>query len=199
MRFKNRYLLCELQWENGKLLESVSSYTILNAIKESIEVNFGDLGLGRCLQSLQVKYYNYLTGLCILRVSRDHFHLMMASLTFLSQIQQRPVNFHTLRVTGTIRSCQKFAIDYNRRQLMAIISHEEQKAQLQSQQSRNVFPAPLSAAMEKVGPKRVKRSATNELESKSMDLGVAVAASDTKRKAEELLSRSESDIKRLEY
>ncbi len=71
MRLKNRYLLLELKWKDGKVDESMQESTVQTAIRNSIGVNFGDYGVALCTGALQVKYYNLLTGMCLVRCARD--------------------------------------------------------------------------------------------------------------------------------
>lgn len=71
MRLKNRYLLLELKWKDGRVDESMQESAIQTAIRDSIGVNFGDYGVALCTGALQVKYYNPLTGMCMLRCARD--------------------------------------------------------------------------------------------------------------------------------
>ncbi len=71
MRLKNRYLLLELRWKDGKIDESMQESAIQTAIRDSIGVNFGDYGIALCTGALQVKYLNPLTGMCMLRCARD--------------------------------------------------------------------------------------------------------------------------------
>ena len=44
VRFKNRYLLIEITWEDSKILESLTQRIVASAVKESIDTNFGDYG-----------------------------------------------------------------------------------------------------------------------------------------------------------
>ncbi|KAJ1551661.1 hypothetical protein HK096_005380, partial [Nowakowskiella sp. JEL0078] len=46
MRFKNRYLGIEVLFEDGKFLKSIDYYDIVTAIKDSIQLNFGDFLTG---------------------------------------------------------------------------------------------------------------------------------------------------------
>ena len=71
MRLKNRYLLLELMWKDGKLEENMQESIIQTAIRESVGAAFGDYGLALASGALQVKFYNPLTGLCVLRCARD--------------------------------------------------------------------------------------------------------------------------------
>ena len=52
VRFKNRYLLCEIRWEDGKFDPNVRNKDIYDAIRDSIGVNFGDYGTGVITSSL---------------------------------------------------------------------------------------------------------------------------------------------------
>lgn len=74
VRYKNRFLLAELIWKDGRLDESLTEAGILAVLRDSIASNFGDFGLGVCLASMQVKYYNSLTNMCIVRCGREQFN-----------------------------------------------------------------------------------------------------------------------------
>jgi len=57
VRFKNRYLLIELVWADNKHDPSLSSYILVQALKELIRAEFGEYGLACALQSLQGKIF----------------------------------------------------------------------------------------------------------------------------------------------
>ncbi|KAJ8331308.1 RNA-binding protein pop5 [Batrachochytrium dendrobatidis] len=113
VRFKNRYLLCEIIFENGKISESLNLYQILNAIKESLSTNFGVFGLGVLAISLQVKYFNPFTGLAIVRVNRDYMRLVWACVSLITAINKRICMVKVVHVGGTIKLVQSQAIKYN--------------------------------------------------------------------------------------
>ena len=73
VRFKNRYVLVELVWKDGRIDASLNETTLLSVLRESLAINFGDHELGLSLASLQVKFYNPLTGMCVVRCSRDQY------------------------------------------------------------------------------------------------------------------------------
>ena len=52
MRFKNRYFLCELIWEDGKIDESLNGYDIFRAARDSLQLNYGDFSVGSLSVSL---------------------------------------------------------------------------------------------------------------------------------------------------
>jgi RNase P/RNase MRP subunit POP5 len=47
VRFKNRYLVLEVLWADGKCDESITTSSFAAAIRDSLAVNFGDYGVGR--------------------------------------------------------------------------------------------------------------------------------------------------------
>ncbi len=53
VRFKNRYLLCEVVWADGRIDESVSGNTLYYAIRDALVRHFGDFGIAAVLQSFQ--------------------------------------------------------------------------------------------------------------------------------------------------
>eukprot|EP00798_Chlamydomonas_sp_ICE-L_P013396 gene13396-19247_t len=71
MRYKNRFLVFELLWRDGKRDESLNEGALLQASRDAIQTNFGDLGLGSSMTSFQVKYWNPFTNICVLRCGRD--------------------------------------------------------------------------------------------------------------------------------
>lgn len=84
MRLKNRYLLLELKWKDGRCDESMQESTIQSAIRDSISINFGDYGLALSAGSLHVKYFNPLTNMCIVRCSREQLQEVLAWPTYIS-------------------------------------------------------------------------------------------------------------------
>lgn len=83
VRFKNRFLLVELIWKDGRIDETLTEANIQSVLRESIALNFGDYGLGICLASQQVKYYNPLTNLCIVRCGREQYKGVCERFAFL--------------------------------------------------------------------------------------------------------------------
>lgn len=107
VRFKNRYLVCEVLWEDGKYDPGVKNKDFYEAIRESIGVNFGDWGTGMLMNSLSVKYWNSATNVGIVRCLRDEFRLLWAGITFINHIRNRKVRIKVVYTAGTVRNCQK--------------------------------------------------------------------------------------------
>mmetsp|Transcript_16549 Transcript_16549/g.1481 ORF Transcript_16549/g.1481 Transcript_16549/m.1481 type:complete len:90 (+) Transcript_16549:50-319(+) len=88
VRFKNRYLLCEIVFENEN--ENTDSLvidfrTLRKEIFSSINKNFGDLGSAK-LSNMQIKYWNSLTNIFIVRGIREEKDILWNSLIFINSI-----------------------------------------------------------------------------------------------------------------
>ncbi|XP_021268440.1 ribonuclease P/MRP protein subunit POP5 isoform X2 [Numida meleagris] len=97
VRFKNRYVLCEVLSEDPRCRQCIEDRAVGLAVKDAIARAHGDYGLGCCCVSF----------------------------------------------TGTIRTCQKFLIRYNRRQLLLLLqkcTNEEER--------RSVRQSVLSCSLE---------------------------------------------------
>ncbi|NWX14359.1 POP5 protein, partial [Aegotheles bennettii] len=85
-----------------------------------------------------VKYLNAYTGTVLLRCRKDSHRLLCSALPFVRQLESRnqryPCALNTLHVGGTIRTCQKFLIQYNRRQLLMLLqncTNEEERRSIE--------------------------------------------------------------------
>ncbi|EPS70583.1 hypothetical protein M569_04177, partial [Genlisea aurea] len=109
--FKNRYLVMEVFIDPNKefsLKEPIiiTQSNLTKAIKDSILANFGECGLSSSLYSLQVKYANPITKICIIRTSREDHQKVWASVTMIRSIGNCPVVFNLLHLSGCIRACK---------------------------------------------------------------------------------------------
>jgi ribonuclease P/MRP protein subunit POP5 len=138
VRFKNRYLVIHVKWEDGKYDPAVKNKDVYDSIRESIAINFGDWGTGLLMNSLSgniylVKYWNPATNIGIIRTLRDEFRLLWGSLTFISHIRGRKCRPKVSYTGGTIRSCQKFIVKQIRSWLFSSRSlMEEARKRVQS-------------------------------------------------------------------
>ncbi|KAI5068953.1 hypothetical protein GOP47_0015254 [Adiantum capillus-veneris] len=97
---KNRYLVMEVFCEGEGPVLSQSS--IANAIRDSILHNFGELGLAASLPSLQVKYVNPATKLCVIRCSRAEYEKIWCAITFITNINNCPLFFNLLDLSDAV-------------------------------------------------------------------------------------------------
>ncbi|KAK5674568.1 RNA-binding protein pop5 [Elasticomyces elasticus] len=82
-------------------------------IRDGVAELFGDYGSGKVAGSLQVKYFSQATSTAIVRVSRDHYRLVWAALTFATRLPNplvQPCVIQVVRVSGTIRKSEEEAI-----------------------------------------------------------------------------------------
>ncbi|XP_047073095.1 probable ribonuclease P/MRP protein subunit POP5 [Lolium rigidum] len=114
VHFKNRYMVMEvfIDVSRGEVDPVIlTQFNITKVIRDSIQLNFGECGLAASLGSLQVKYVNPLTKLCVIRVSREDHQKVWAAITMVRSIGKIPVSFNLLDVSGTIRACKKAALE----------------------------------------------------------------------------------------
>ncbi|KAJ3285397.1 hypothetical protein HK104_009517 [Borealophlyctis nickersoniae] len=111
VRFKNRYLLFEITWEDGVTDDSVDVRALSNTIRKSIEYNFGDYGAAIMGSGFSMKYYNPYTNVGIFRASRDHFRIAWTACTFITAIRGRSCIINVVHTAGTLKSVQTAAIE----------------------------------------------------------------------------------------
>lgn len=114
VRLKTRYVLFEILYPETRDLRSPKKHAdgrkIYRTVRQAVQENFGDLGMGQVQASMNLKYYNPETLTGILRVSREHARLAQAALTYVSAVDGQPVIVRVLRVSGTIRRSEQAAI-----------------------------------------------------------------------------------------
>ncbi|NXK56689.1 POP5 protein, partial [Chauna torquata] len=147
-----RYVLCEVVSEDPRCRQCIEDRAVGLAVRDAIARAHGDYGLACCSVSFTgaagragapregpgaaaltgarvpaVKYLNAYTGTVLLRCRKDFHRLLCSALPLVRQLEgrsQRSACFlNTLHVGGTIRSCQKFLIQYNRRQLLMLLQN----------------------------------------------------------------------------
>ncbi|KAL6607921.1 hypothetical protein ACP70R_040984 [Stipagrostis hirtigluma subsp. patula] len=114
VHFKNRYIVMEVFIDAGRAERDpviLTQSNILKVIRDSIQLNFGECGLAASIGSLQVKYVNPLTKICIIRMSREDHQKVLSAITMVRSIGNIPISFNLLDVSGTIRACKKAALE----------------------------------------------------------------------------------------
>ncbi|KAE9981585.1 hypothetical protein EG328_011524 [Venturia inaequalis] len=96
-------------------------------IREGVGELFGEWGVGMIGGSLKVIYLSPATSTAIIRVSRDHYRLVWAALTFVTKLP-KPIDqaccVRVVRCSGTIKKAEEEAV---RRAREFIIKAREQK------------------------------------------------------------------------
>ncbi|XP_032509723.1 ribonuclease P/MRP protein subunit POP5 isoform X3 [Phocoena sinus] len=105
--------------------------------------------------SSTVRYLNVYTGIVLLRCRKEFYRLVWSALPFITYLENRghhyPCFLNTLHVGGTIRTCQKFLIQYNRRQLLILLQNctdEGEREAIQKSVTRSCLLEESSAGEE---------------------------------------------------
>mmetsp|Transcript_3555 Transcript_3555/g.9679 ORF Transcript_3555/g.9679 Transcript_3555/m.9679 type:complete len:136 (+) Transcript_3555:200-607(+) len=114
VRFKNRYLVIQVQWKGGRPPPGLNEPALLAEVRASLGENFGDDGLGRALGSLQVKFWEPKCSLLIVRCNRSDLREVWCAMTLLTDVRRVACMFRVLRVCGTLRACQAHAREHVR-------------------------------------------------------------------------------------
>ncbi|XP_004709749.1 ribonuclease P/MRP protein subunit POP5 [Echinops telfairi] len=127
VRFKHRYLLCELVSDDPRCRLSLEDRVLDGLVRDTITRVHGTFGAAACSIGFTVRYLNAYTGVVLLRCRKDFYQLVWSALPFITYLENKghryPCFFNTLHVGGTIRTCQKFLIQYNRRQLLVLLQN----------------------------------------------------------------------------
>ncbi|XP_008791686.2 probable ribonuclease P/MRP protein subunit POP5 [Phoenix dactylifera] len=115
VQFKNRYMVLEVFIDSNRDLADndpiiISDFNVSKAIKDSIQLNFGECGLALALGSFQVKYVNPTTKICIIRTSREDHKKVWSAITMVRSIGKCPVTFNLLNLSGSIKACKRAAL-----------------------------------------------------------------------------------------
>ncbi|XP_062944303.1 ribonuclease P/MRP protein subunit POP5 [Cynocephalus volans] len=127
VRFKHRYLLCELVSDDPRCRLSLEDRVLSGLVRDTIARVHGTFGAAACSIGFAVRYLNAYTGIVLLRCRKEFYQLVWSALPFITYLEIKghryPCFFNTLHVGGTIRTCQKFLIQYNRRQLLILLQN----------------------------------------------------------------------------
>ncbi|XP_028400743.1 ribonuclease P/MRP protein subunit POP5-like [Dendronephthya gigantea] len=131
VRLKSRYLLMEIQFEDGLVDQSLTSGNVYHEIMRSVENTYGHYGFSCVKMTFKVKYVNPFTGVVFVKCSRDYFRMLWHAATFVKEINARQCSINTLHLSGTINSCQRFLIKHNKKQLQKMLAQSKTSAEKQ--------------------------------------------------------------------
>nr|XP_020446188.1 ribonuclease P/MRP protein subunit POP5 [Monopterus albus] len=137
VRWKSRYLLCEVNVVDRSRLLLLDDRAVAGAVKAAVARIHGDYGAALCSIRFCVKYLNAHTGIVLLRFPKSCYRILWSALPFITSVESRgqkiPCFLNCLHVGGTIRTCQKFLVRYNTQQLHRMLpkcKNEEEKQQI---------------------------------------------------------------------
>ena len=111
VKFKSRYILIEVLYEDKKI-QKFDTSKFAKIIKNEVENNFGEIGLGKINKNLQVKYVNNYTNMLIIRVGKEYIKLMRTALALINSIDFEKVRLRIIGVSGTIKGAEKRATQF---------------------------------------------------------------------------------------
>lgn len=125
VRVKRRYFVFQFHFDpssNSNALQSVKPSQIHQSFEGLITRLYGDYGAACFTRNLSIIYYNPATHLCIVRCLRDDKHLLQTTATFLTRLADPPIqcSLQTLHVSGSIRLCKKYLVNYSIEQLVML-------------------------------------------------------------------------------
>ncbi|XP_071849344.1 ribonuclease P/MRP protein subunit POP5-like isoform X2 [Apostichopus japonicus] len=128
VRLKNRYFLCKVIFPSpDESNEMLTSQEFRRAIEKAAREIFGEFGLGIVGNRLRVIKVNSHSKTAIVRVQHRATRMLSQLLPFIKQHQKTDVIIQTLHVTGTVATCQKALIKYERRTLLELLRNTTNK------------------------------------------------------------------------
>ncbi|QLQ81695.1 hypothetical protein HG537_0F04560 [Torulaspora globosa] len=130
VRLKSRYILFEILYPNEIDIDETTQVTkrdillrlhrvsppeisiksLLQEIRRSLQVNFGDYGCGKITSLLQVKYFSNMTSTGIIRCHREDCDLLVAALALITKIGDiDSLIINPIKVSGTIKKIEEYA------------------------------------------------------------------------------------------
>lgn len=149
VRLKSRYILFEVLYpfESSSLEEDVSLCSrkdillshhqvspaeiniklLLQEIRRSLQLNFGDYGSGKATSLLQVKYFSNMTSTGILRCHREDCDLVLTALTLMDKLGTvENIIINPVKVSGTIKKMEQYA-GRRSQKLLSIIKQDDKR------------------------------------------------------------------------
>lgn len=120
MRLKARHILVRVVYDDGQPDTGLALPQLARAISNQVESNYGDYGGMVMKFAYQIKYFNAITGLAIIRIPRDNHNIVLYAISCLKQMANRQCKVDILHVSGTIKKIQLVAIELSRKYLQDI-------------------------------------------------------------------------------
>lgn len=136
VRLKTRYLLFEIVSTDNNSSNVISLHRafpsningklIMQLIKDSIQLNFGDYGSGKVNSLLQLKYWSNNTGSGIIRCHREDIDLLIASIAL---INGNDKDFNgclvvPVKTSGTMKKLEQYMI-YRNKKILSLVDDEK--------------------------------------------------------------------------
>ena len=172
---KERFLLVRCT-PLGEQKLPAAAQVVQASIRDSVQENFGDFGVGCVLTLLQVRHYSSDTGLLLVRVAREHATMLRAALTLVCFVSNQPVRLTAISAAGV---CLHPPLASAARAHAHALAHLRRSACVATHRQRALRPTSLDAAAAGArgggpGGRRLEDRSAAPLESHQVTYGVTV-------------------------
>ncbi|CCH61243.1 hypothetical protein TBLA_0E01890 [Henningerozyma blattae CBS 6284] len=144
VRLKSRYILFEIltptdiqdlkEYDSLSLRQltpvEINSRILLNEIRRSLQVNFGDYGSAKVNSLIHIKYFSNMTSTGIIRCLREDVDLVVSAMALVKNINGLGVSTNSIllndiiinpvKISGTIKKIEQYAIKRNAKLLRLV-------------------------------------------------------------------------------
>ncbi|KAF0266971.1 hypothetical protein FOG48_03959 [Hanseniaspora uvarum] len=132
VRIKNRYILFELLYPPSDCMASediifqhrnpnktksvINPKTIIYELRKQIKLYLGEQGLGKANMTLQMKYFNNVTSVGILKCSAEYYKTVVLGLSMIQNFNndKAQIIVNVVKLSGTINKLQDHSIKRNK-------------------------------------------------------------------------------------
>ncbi|XP_057619883.1 ribonuclease P/MRP protein subunit POP5 isoform X2 [Chionomys nivalis] len=111
VRYKHRYLLCELVSEDARCRLSLDDRVLGGLVRDTIARVHGTFGAAACSVGFAVRYVNAYTGVVLLRCRKEFYRLLWSALPFITHLESKGHRYscflNTLHVGGERETIKK--------------------------------------------------------------------------------------------
>ena len=115
MRFKNRFLLVKIRYDDLKERKEAVPHEVLKSIREAVMGLYGDYGSGCVQNSLQVRKVMTEKNVLVIRVDREYAHMVQAGIALVTALRGEAVAFDVVHSSGTQSQCDTAIRDYSKK------------------------------------------------------------------------------------
>ena len=107
VRIKHRYVVGQvLLGQSAPDTGVIQPRDVLQAVRDSVQCIFGDIGSGRVSSSLSIRMFHQSTKIFVLRVPRESATDVWFAISALNAVKKIPVVVRVLRLCGSVRTCK---------------------------------------------------------------------------------------------
>ncbi|RLV94180.1 Ribonuclease P/MRP protein subunit POP5 [Spathaspora sp. JA1] len=107
----------------------INQKSLIQAIRKSLQLHYGDFGGGSAGMLMSVKYFSNKTSTGIVRCGRGSFELIVGALALITKIEGYDVLIRCTHVSGTIKKCEEYSVKKSK-ELMYLMSQSGKKNDL---------------------------------------------------------------------